>query len=280
MRDYSMPLERRCEHGKRPIINQQSDWWSIRAQRPASLPATWLLALERLCKSRRVVPIHYLDDQSCPASITSTQCQRARATRSRAVHRLLITRTHNKLSRMKPKPKNLLHEICIRAIARLKTVLIAVPFLLPINAHASMFKGEALDTVADVMTWVVLIVAPVVAIAVFLLIHILPEKIAEKKQHPQTHAIQCLCLLSLVFGGMLWPIAWLWAYTKPVLHQLAYGTDKVAHGKEEAKSLPVHSSVNNDAKGGATEEVNQLRQRIAELETKLASTSAAEGGKG
>ena len=53
----------------------------------------------------------------------------------------------------------------------------------------------------------------------------MPEKIAEKKKHPQTHAIHCLCLLSLVFGGLLWPIAWLWAYTKPVLHKMAYGTD-------------------------------------------------------
>jgi CBS domain containing-hemolysin-like protein len=25
---------------------------------------------------------------------------------------------------------------------------------------------------------------------------------------------------------MLWPFAWLWAYSKPVLHQLAYGRDK------------------------------------------------------
>ncbi|HZD47465.1 MAG TPA: DUF3302 domain-containing protein, partial [Silvibacterium sp.] len=46
-----------------------------------------------------------------------------------------------------------------------------------------------------------------------------------KKRHPQAKAIQCICLLSLVFGGMLWPIAWLWAYTKPVLHKMAYGTD-------------------------------------------------------
>ncbi len=32
-----------------------------------------------------------------------------------------------------------------------------------------------------------------IGIAVFWLVHILPEKIAEKKRHPQTHAIQCLC---------------------------------------------------------------------------------------
>jgi CBS domain containing-hemolysin-like protein len=94
------------------------------------------------------------------------------------------------------------------------------------SAHASLLSGEALDTVADVMAWVVLLIAPVVAIGVFLLIHILPEKIAEKKQHPQLDAIKTLCLLSLVFGGMLWPLAWLWAYSKPVLHKIAYGTDK------------------------------------------------------
>ena len=70
-----------------------------------------------------------------------------------------------------------------------------------------------------------LIIAPIIGIAVFWMVHILPEKIAEKKKHPQAKAIQCICLLSLVFGGLLWPIAWLWAYTKPVLHKMAYGTD-------------------------------------------------------
>ena len=29
----------------------------------------------------------------------------------------------------------------------------------------------------------------------------------------------------VVFGGLLWPIAWLWAYTKPVGYKLAYGTE-------------------------------------------------------
>ena len=37
-----------------------------------------------------------------------------------------------------------------------------------------------------------------------------------------------------MFGGLLWPLAWLWAYTKPVLYQMAYGTDKVAHGHDDA----------------------------------------------
>ena len=95
----------------------------------------------------------------------------------------------------------------------------------PSRAHASIFHGETLDSIANAISWVVLIIAPIIGIGAFWLVHILPEKIAEKKKHPQAKAIQCVCLLSLCFGGMLWPFAWLWAYTKPVLHKMAYGTD-------------------------------------------------------
>jgi len=98
--------------------------------------------------------------------------------------------------------------------------------LAPWPARAAFLSGEALDTAADVIAILVLIIVPVVAIVVFWLVHVLPEKIAHKRHHPQRDAIQTLCLLSLVFGGLLWPLAWLWAYTKPVAHRVAYGTDK------------------------------------------------------
>jgi hypothetical protein len=128
--------------------------------------------------------------------------------------------------------------------------------LLPV---ASIFSGPALDKAADILAWVVLVVAPVAGITAFLLVHILPEKIAEKKQHPQAKAIQCLCLLSLVFGGLLWPLAWLWAYTKPVLYKQAYGTDKVAHGHDDKPAAGLAEA----------EELEQLRGRVALLEGKL-----------
>ena len=106
-------------------------------------------------------------------------------------------------------------------------------------AHASLFSGDTLDFVADILAWVVLVIAPVIAITVFWLVHILPEKIAEQRHHPQAPAIKTLCLLSLVFGGLLWPLAWLWAYSKPVLYKMAYGTDEVKHGEEpEAAAAP------------------------------------------
>src|SRR5436305_14699486 len=95
-----------------------------------------------------------------------------------------------------------------------------------------MFHGETLDSVAKVIACFALIIAPIVLITVFLVVHILPEKVAHKRHHPQLGAIKCLCLLSLVFGGLLWPIAWLWAYSKPVLHKMAYGTD-VDHSHEQ-----------------------------------------------
>ena len=93
-------------------------------------------------------------------------------------------------------------------------------------ARASLFTGDTLDAVANGIAWGVLVLVPIIGITVFWLVHVLPEKIAHKRHHPQTKAIQTLCLLSLVFGGLLWPIAWLWAYTKPIGHKLAYGTDK------------------------------------------------------
>ena len=101
-------------------------------------------------------------------------------------------------------------------------------------AHASLFSGDTLDFVADILAWVVLVIAPVIAITVFWLVHILPERIAEQRHHPQASAIKTLCLLSLFFGGMLWPLAWLWAYSKPVLYKMAYGVDRVKPEHEEA----------------------------------------------
>jgi CBS domain containing-hemolysin-like protein len=148
---------------------------------------------------------------------------------------------------------------------------LALLLLLPLHAHASIFQGEALDTAADVLAWIVLVVAPVVGIGVFLMVHILPEKIAEKNHHPQAKAIQVLCLLSLFFGGMLWPLAWLWAYSKPVLHQLAYGTDKAV--PKDHDNAPVPQT------GQDTDELRQLLQRVAELEARLAGISSTDTGK-
>lgn len=148
---------------------------------------------------------------------------------------------------------------------------------LPNPADASLFSGEAADTAANVIAWVVLLVVPVVGIAAFWLVHILPEKIAEKRNHPQAKAIQVLCLLSLAFGGLLWPLAWLWAYTKPVLYKMAYGTDQGEHGPHEGGDSPPPSDDDTQSTHPG-DEVKSLRARIAELEVQLGrATQQAKG---
>jgi len=94
---------------------------------------------------------------------------------------------------------------------------------------ALLFSGDVVDTIADYVAIVVLLFVPALLLYLFWMVHILPEKIAERRGHPQADAIKTLCLLSLVFGGLLWPLAWLWAYSKPVFHKMAYGTDRIAH---------------------------------------------------
>jgi CBS domain containing-hemolysin-like protein len=166
-----------------------------------------------------------------------------------------------------------------RALAAALVMLAAMP------AHASFLSGETLAKAANVIAIVVLVVVPIVAIVAFWLVHILPEKIAHKRRHPQTEAIQVLCLLSLVFGGMLWPLAWLWAYSKPVLYKMAYGTDKAEH--DHAEDTPSPEEAGRDlrldvarlradldkivSQGGAPEELSAIRDRLAALEPRLAS---------
>ena len=155
--------------------------------------------------------------------------------------------------------------------------------LAPGAAQASFLSGDALDTMADWLAIIVLIVVPVGAIILFWLVHILPEKIAENNHHPQKHAIKTLCLLSLVFGGLLWPLAWLWAYTKPVLHKMAYGTDKhddyyteLAH-KQAGDARELKDDVARlrgeldvlAAKGEVPDELADIRDQLVELESRL-----------
>lgn len=171
-----------------------------------------------------------------------------------------------------------------RADVALVGVLAALASL---PANASLFAGEALDKAADVLAIVVLIIVPVVAIVVFWLVHVLPERFAEKRHHPQAQAIQVLCLLSLVFGGLLWPIAWLWAFTRPVLHKAAYGTDLHEEWHEEMGEKARSGRLLQDELDHLRSELDamaargalppKLRQLRADLEQVAAPVKAAGG---
>jgi hypothetical protein len=174
------------------------------------------------------------------------------------------------------------HDGARSVLATLGLLLAAAP------AHASFLSGDAMAKAANVIAIVVLIVVPIVAIVAFWMVHVLPEKIAHQRHHPQRDAIQVLCLLSLVFGGMLWPLAWLWAYTKPVIHKLAYGTDKHDDYYAELANRDgeVAGELRGDvtrlrgeldrllAKGGAPDELADIRDQLAALEPRLAAAKS------
>jgi hypothetical protein len=154
---------------------------------------------------------------------------------------------------------------------------------------ASFLSPELEDSLATGIALFVLFVVPVVLIALFWMVHILPEKIAHKRHHPQFEAIRTLCLLSLVFGGLLWPLAWIWAYTKPVMHKIAYGTDKASHEVDEEgsawdegkKSVPtpvpgLHDRLAKlEAAGVPADDLKAIRADIEALEAKAAKGGAA-----
>ena len=153
-------------------------------------------------------------------------------------------------------------------------------------SSAWAMTGPFVDTVADILAVVVLLVVPGAAIYLFWMVHILPEKIAEKRHHPQKEAIKTLCLLSLVFGGMLWPFAWLWAYSKPVLHKVAYGTDKhedyfLEHAEEvvedDALARLRRTIGRLAAKSGSAAEIEPLKRELAEIEHALSLTKRRQG---
>jgi hypothetical protein len=137
---------------------------------------------------------------------------------------------------------------------------------------ASFLSPEMEDTLATWIALFVIFVVPAVLIALFWMVHILPEQIAHKRNHPQFEAIRTLCLLSLVFGGLLWPIAWIWAYSKPVLHKLAYGHDKLhPEPGEAAPTLGLHERLARlEEQGVPDSELAAIRADLDALESRLA----------
>ena len=163
-----------------------------------------------------------------------------------------------------------------RSVLRVLLGLLAL-LSLPSDAHASLLSPEAEDKLATILALFVIFVVPVGLIVLFWMVHILPEKIAHKRHHPQFEAIRTLCLLSLAFGGLLWPLAWLWAYTKPVGYKLAYGTDKHPdYFKEHGLPDPTNAAADLrdrvaslDGREVTASDLDAIRTDLALLESRL-----------
>jgi hypothetical protein len=159
-----------------------------------------------------------------------------------------------------------MRRLCDRTFAGAARVSGALAVLVAAGAvprpvAASFLSPEAEDALATFLALFVLFVVPVVLIVLFWLVHILPEKIAHNRHHPQFEAIRTLCLLSLVFGGLLWPFAWIWAYSRPVFYKMAYGSD-------------LHPDAHKDHEGGEAAGEISLHDRLARLEARGVPASA------
>jgi CBS domain containing-hemolysin-like protein len=140
---------------------------------------------------------------------------------------------------------------------------------------AFAFSGGLEDRLADIISTIVLIFVPIGGVVLFWKVHILPEVAAEKRHHPQKEAIKVLCIMSLLFGGLLWPFAWLWAYMKPVGYQAAYGRDK--HDDYYAEQAAT-AAEQTPAPSGAVD-ADALRREIASLQSRLAAVEATPSAK-
>ena len=72
----------------------------------------------------------------------------------------------------------------------------------------------------DIFAWVVLLVIIGSVVVVFVVLGMLPGKVARKNDHPQAQAINVASWLALVFGFAAWPFVMVWAYLRPVVRPL------------------------------------------------------------
>lgn len=122
----------------------------------------------------------------------------------------------------------------------MRRILIILLLLVIQPAFAS---SDFENNLADIMSWVVLIVMPVGGIYLFWQAHIYPEKVAEKNNHPQLKAIKTMCLLSLFVGGLLWPFALIWANYNYPKDQDELAADPSSPETEGDDSSKGHESV-------------------------------------
>ena len=98
----------------------------------------------------------------------------------------------------------------------------------------------------DIFAIIVLLILIFAAVAIWIVLAMLPGKIAAKHNHPQAEAINIGGWLGAILGGVFWPVFLIWAFTKPIRI----------------------TSV------GEAEDIEELRDRLAALEAK----STRQGG--
>ena len=71
----------------------------------------------------------------------------------------------------------------------------------------------------DIFAWIVLIVLIAAVVAGWIVLAMLPGKMAKKRDHPQAEAVNVAGWLGALTLGLFWPLALIWAFYKPGAHR-------------------------------------------------------------
>lgn len=98
----------------------------------------------------------------------------------------------------------------------------------------------------DVFAFIVFAVLIFVGVIIVVGLGKLPGQLAHKWSHPQASAINAMSWIGIATGGLLWPIAFIWAFTTPVGVKLAIKDDHQANSSQ-ANSLPANGMSESNA---------------------------------
>ena len=108
----------------------------------------------------------------------------------------------------------------------------------------------------DIFTFIVIAVLLAVAAVAVAMLGAMPGKIARRRAHPQAEAINVCGWLGIITLGLAWPVAFVWAYTRPAGGGMGQGN------------------------AGVEQTVAELSERLSLAEEQLRTTGKQQRGEG
>lgn len=105
----------------------------------------------------------------------------------------------------------------------------------------------------DILTLIIMAVLAVMIGLIVLKLGALPGNIAQQRNHQQTDAIRVCGWIGVLTLGLAWPVALIWAYTRP-----------------QFQPRPALEAEHN--------ELARLKQQVCELEKKIEALKEGKGG--
>ena len=82
-------------------------------------------------------------------------------------------------------------------------------------------------TFLDIFSLIVLTAILLTVLAVIVFLGMLPGKVATQRNHPQVDAVRMAGWIGILAGGILWPLAFIWAFYRSPADSTAALRDRV-----------------------------------------------------